>query len=127
MKLIENITTVCKLLDEIEDYTKTLNGRQSECDLKLSDVEHYIENHKLVANERYHVCGKMKDILTERRIVKKDLELSRLYKCNIGKLNNKVNRQFLLSKLNELNKQLESPYKYRVCDEKFFSTKGGDE
>ena len=45
----------------------------------------------------------------------------------IGKLNNKVNRQFLLSKLNELNKQLDTPYKYRICDENFFSTKGGDE
>lgn len=44
MNVIEKITETCDLLDEIDGYFSSIPSKQSEIDMAISDIYHYIEN-----------------------------------------------------------------------------------
>lgn len=75
---------------------------------------HYIENNNLNAPQSCKVIKEIKKIRLERRKIKKDMELSKVYKDNINKLVNKDSRNMLTAKLHKTEKQLETEYQNRI-------------
>jgi len=56
----------------------------------------------------------IKRIRQERRKIKNDMEISKVYKDNINKLINVDSRNILMTKVYKAEKQLESEYQNRV-------------
>lgn len=125
INVIEKITQACVILNEVEEYMSGLNEKQSETDLRLSDLYHLIENGDTEIwgeTDLRNIANEIKKICTTRRKVKIDLSLMRVYQDNIGKLNNKDNRAMMLEKLNKTNKNANEEYRYRIYTEDELNT-----
>lgn len=115
--VIAKITQACELLDEVDEYVKDLDERQSVCDMRLSDMYHLIEDAEVESwskGELRNVTNEIKKICNIRRKVKIDSGLRKLYQDNIGKLNNKDNRAMLLERLHRGYKSYTSDYTFRI-------------
>ena len=113
-EMIDAITTLNKIDDDIDELPK----QQSECDSKLSDLYHILENYKLDATQCCAFVKEMQKVCLERRKVKDNIEIGKVIKNNIAKLNNKDNRQFLINELKVRKKRLNGEYKNRIYTEK---------
>ncbi len=90
----------------------------SQKDMELSDLDHYIENHKLKAYELAKI-GKLRKILREeRREIKDNIEIIETIKKFTDKYNNKLITGDIMQNLKEqetIKKKQENPiYKYRT-------------
>ena len=115
--VIEKITQACKLLNDVDEYLETLPNQQSLSDLCRSDLLHTIENEpednwNLI--NMTNVISEIRRVSKDRRKVKIDMALSKVYQDNIGKLNNIKNREMLLEKLNKAYKSNNGDYTYCV-------------
>lgn len=117
MEIIDEITSIVNTLDEIDEYGSTLNGKLSELDSKEQDLLHYIENHKINILWCYRVVKEIKDVRTERRKVKNDMELISKFNEIKNRITSKENRQFVLTELHKKDKLLNMPYKNRQYSE----------
>lgn len=115
--IITKVNEVSTLLDEIDDYFENLPNLQSNTDLIISDLYHYIEHNKLDAKASYRMIKELKENLLIRREYKEELELLRTLKQHQNKLLQKDNRKMLLSELGKTQKRLKSDYKYRILSE----------
>ena len=92
-----------------------LSNELSIVDSKISDIQHYIENNKLEAFECYRLIREYKKILLERRKIKQDMELSRVFTQEQHKIMSLENRKFLLTSLHKTNNKLQNTvYKNRI-------------
>lgn len=105
-------------------FNRTNNDLQNEYeklsqkDMELSDLDHYIENHKLKAYELAKI-GKLRKILREeRREIKDNIEIIETIKKFTDKYNNKLITGDIMQNLKEqetIKKKQENPiYKYRT-------------
>lgn len=117
MNLIEELKIIIDKLNEIDNYTQTLGDQLSIEDKKTGDLLHYIENNKLSAFECYRLIKEMKDIRTNRRKIKNDMELTKTFDINKNKLLLKENRTFLINELYKRDKQLKTRYVNRYYQE----------
>ncbi|MCI8346610.1 MAG: hypothetical protein HFJ12_01505 [Bacilli bacterium] len=117
MDIIKNLTKSISLLDEIEEEYETIPKIQSELDLRLSDVYHFIEHNHLNTSQRYRIVSLLRDLLEERRKNKTDWELLRTFKNIENKLSQKDNRKMLIAEIRKKEKLINSDYKYRVYTE----------
>ena len=96
-----------------EEYEKLSNK-----DMELSDLDHYIENHKLKAPELAKVGRLRKTLREERREIKNNIEMIEIIKKFTDKYNNKLITGDIIQNLKEqgiLKKKQENPiYKYRT-------------
>lgn len=90
---------------------------QSNNDLIISDLYHYIEHNKLDAKASYRMIKRLRENLLIRREYKEEYELLRVLKQHQNKLLQKENRKMLLSELGKAQKRLKSEYKYRILSE----------
>ena len=92
--------------------------RLSQKDMELSDLDHYIEIHKLKAYELAKVGKLRKTLRQERREIKNNIEMIEIVKKFTDKYNNKLITGDIIQNLKEqdsLKKKQESPrYKYRT-------------
>lgn len=113
--ILDKIVNICSELDDIEEYDNGLSDALSSADSKLSDLYHYIEFNKLKTNQCYRIVHEMRKVLIERRKIKNDIELMKIFNQNENKLLKGSNRPFLLSTMGRINKNLiESQYVNRV-------------
>ena len=96
-----------------EEYEKL-----SKKDMELSDLDHYIEIHKLKAYELAKI-GKLRQILRqERREIKNNIDMMEIIKKFTDKYNNKLITGDIIQNLKDqgtLKKKQENPkYKYRT-------------
>lgn len=117
MDIIEELKLITNKLDELDNYTQTLGDKLSIEDKKTSDLLHYIENNKLSAFECYRLIKEMKNIRTNRRKIKNDIELAKAFEINKNKLMLKDNRIFLINELHKRDKQLKTRYVNRFYQE----------
>ena len=118
MNVLEKIISVAKILDEIDDYSSTLSSSLSIVDSKLCDLLHLIENNKLKTNQCYRIIKEIHNLRLERRKIKNDMELLRIFKENKSKLSSLENRPFLLSDVGKENKrQNNAKYNNRIYTE----------
>lgn len=117
MEIIDRLKDAITVLDEIDTYSDNLTNQQSEIDSKLSDLYHYIEKNNLNAPQ---ACKMIKEIQKQRKIrrkIKEDIELSKVYKNNINRLNTVDNRKFVLAEIHKANNKLNTTYRNRVYTE----------
>lgn len=117
MNIIEELKLITNKLDELDNYIQTLGDKLSIEDKKTSDLLHYIENNKLSAFECYRLIKEMKNIRTNRRKIKNDIELAKAFDINKNKLILKENRIFLINELHKRDKQLKTRYVNRYYQE----------
>ena len=117
MDILTKVAEVTKILDEIDAYFDNLPNLQSNNDLIISDLYHYIEHNKLDAKASYRMIKRLRENLLIRREYKEEYELLRALKQHQNKLLQKENRKMLLSELGKAQKRLKSEYKYRIFSE----------
>lgn len=110
MNVIEEITTIVTLLNELDNYSSGLVNKISELDLKQQDLLHYIENNSLKTNECYRIIRELKKIRENRRKVKNDMDLMSKYNEQKTKLVSTDNRRFLLAEMHKREKILGKIY-----------------
>lgn len=116
--IIKTITDVCKKLDEVDEYIDSLPALHSEMDMRMSDLYHPIESESLTVAQAKRFTDEIQSVCNNRRIIKNDTSIAKVFKDNEGKLLQKGNRQILLSRLNVLAKHKEqTEYSYRVYSE----------
>lgn len=96
-----------------EEYEKL-----SQKDMKLSDLDHYIEIHSLKSYELAKIGKLRKTLREERRQIKNNIEVIEIIKKFTDKYNNKLITGDIIQNLKEqgtLRKKQENPtYKYRT-------------
>ena len=117
MDILDKIVNICNELDAIDAYFDNLPSLQSNNDLIISDLYHYIEHNKLDAKASYRMIKRLRENLLIRREYKEEYELLRVLKQHQNKLLQKENRKMLLSELGKAQKRLKSEYKYRILSE----------
>lgn len=129
MDVLENIKQVVTILSNIEEYQETLSSELSKYDCMTSDLLHYIEDEKLDAIKMCKIVKEIKKIRIDRRKIKRDMELTRVFENNKAKLSNKDNMQFLMSEIIKTNKKMGCKYHNRIYSNDFkeLYIKKGDE
>ena len=119
---IVNVEDLMKyMLNFFDNTPKELSAeydRLSQKDMELSDLDHYLENHKLRAGELAKI-GKLRQILREeRREIKNSIEMLEVIKKFTDKYNNKLITGDIIQNLKEqenlLKKQQNPKYKFRT-------------
>ena len=110
MNVIEEVTTIVTLLNELDNYSSGLVNKISELDLKQQDLLHYIENNSLKTNECYRIIRELKKIRENRRQIKNDMDLMSKYNEQKTKLVSTDNRRFLLAEMHKREKILGKSY-----------------
>lgn len=117
-----NIEDLMKyMLNLFDNIPKDLSAeyeRLSQKDMELSDLDHYIENHKLKSYELAKVGKLRKNLRVERRQIKNNIDMLEIVKRFTDKYNNKLITGDIIQNLKEqekLIKKQENPtYRYRT-------------
>jgi hypothetical protein len=118
MEVEELMKYMLNLFNNIDKQLHEEYEKLSQKDMELSDLDHYIENHKLRAYE-YAKVGKLRQTLRgERRSIKNNIEMIETIKKFTDKYNNKLITGDIIQNLKEQgllkNKQENPSYKYRT-------------
>lgn len=124
--IINQTIQATSILNKLEDYFEGLTNELSNCDKKISDYEHLIENSKLEEINLSLLYKNMQDVFQKRRKIKQDKALSIYFTQNSGKLNQKSNREMFLQGLKTTQKNLLTEYQNRILtsDEILMLTEG---
>lgn len=114
MNIAYELDNSIQILNKVDEYIDTLVEELSNYDKRTTDLLHYIENNNLNAPQSCKIIKEIKKIRQERRKIKNDMELSKVYKDNINKLVNIDSRNMLMTKVHKTEKQLESEYQNRI-------------
>ena len=124
--IVEELKEITSKLDILDTYLDSLGDLQSNVDMKLSDLYHYIENNTLKTNEAYRIVKEIKEQRKLRRKYKQEYELLKTYREDIQRLNSIDNRKFLMTGIYKTQKSLNTKYKNRVyTDEELKIILGG--
>lgn len=99
----EKYKEAIELLNENNNYYGTLLEKQSEYDKKTDYWLHFIEDSSIDAFTAYRIIKEIKKIRKERRLIKNDIEIMKLFKENEGKLCHNDNRNILLNQITKTN------------------------
>ena len=113
MNIVEEVKEVISKLNAIDSYNSSLSQQLSVIDKKQQDILHLIESQKISAFEAYRIIKELRQVRIERRKIKNDMELLRVYDENKNKLSLNENRQFLLHEVCKKEKNLNTEYKYQ--------------
>ena len=112
---VELAARLNSLVEEVKETKSNLCKELSIVDLKISDIQHYIENKKLNGVEGYKTYKLLQDTLKERRAIKNKIaEIDPLYQNLIitNKMENKARE--LKKKVTETQKKNNSSNVYNV-------------
>ena len=114
MNVIEKITQIVEIYNEIDQYESGLGQLLSECDEREQDLLHFIENNKINVLWCYKYTRELKTIREKRRVIKNDMEIIRKFNEHKTKLVSTIeNRKIMLTEIHKREKQLNCPYKNR--------------
>ena len=113
MNIVEEVKEIISKLNAIDSYNSSLPQQLSIIDKKQQDILHLIESQKISAFEAYRIIKELRQVRIERRKIKNDMELLRVYDENKNKLSSNENRQFLLREVCKKEKNLNTEYKYQ--------------
>ena len=118
LDIVDEIRIVTEKLDALDNYFNSMSELESNVDMKLSDLYHYIEFNSLKTNECYRIVKEIKKQREIRRNLKNDYALLSTYKNNHQRLNNENNRKMLMTEMYKTKKEQGKKYKNRVYTEK---------
>ena len=106
------------LFDNIPKELSAEYEKLSQKDMELSDLDHYIESHKLRSYDLAKVGRLRKTLREERREIKNNIDMIEIVKNFTDKYNNKLITGDIIQNLKEqekLRKKQENPiYRYRT-------------
>ncbi len=115
MNIQEKIIETSKILDELDNYNDNLYNQLAIIEDKIIDLLHLIEFNKLNTAQCYRVIRELHNVRCQRRNIKNDIELMRIYKQEQNKLIGLEHRQFLLSDIGKMVKiQKARQYSYKA-------------
>jgi len=115
MDVLKNIKDAIDLLEQNEEYYDGLFEMQSKVDKKIDYWLHYIEFNNVKVTETYKIIKEIKKLRKERRNLKNDIELIKVFKENEGKMQNTSNRKILLTQICKVDsKQRNAKYNYEA-------------
>ena len=114
MDIVNELKIVTEKLDALDSYFNSMGELESNIDMKLSDLYHYIENNSLKTNECYRMIKEIKKQREIRRNLKEDYVLLSAYRNNHQRLNNEANRKMFMTVMYKTKKDLAKQYKNRV-------------
>lgn len=117
MNIVGELKDVTEKLDMLDSYLNSMSELESNVDMKLSDLYHYIEFNTLKTNECYRIVKEIKKQREIRRNLKNDYALLSTYRNNHQRLNNENNRKMLMAEMYKAKKDLNKKYKNRVYTE----------
>ena len=107
MNIVGELKKKKKKLDMLDSYLNSMSELESNVDMKLSDLYHYIEFNTLKTNECYRIVKEIKKQREIRRNLKNDYALLSTYRHNHQRLNNENNRKMLMAEMYKAkNKEL---------------------
>ena len=99
MEVVKTLQEITKKLNEIDTYYDGLTNELSEVDLKIQDLLHYIESHKISILWAYKYIVEMKKWKCEKRRINNDMFVLGKYSEHKNKIISSGNRQFLMAEL----------------------------
>lgn len=118
MSAEELMKYMLELFNGTSEQLKEELDKLSRKDMELSDLDHYIENHKLNAPAHAKVSRLRKTLREERREIKDNIDMIEVIKKFTDKYNNKLITGDIIQNLKEqkaLKVRQENPtYKYRT-------------
>lgn len=107
MSVEDILKLILKFFQETDKRLEELKNKLSVWDIKQQEILHYIENHNLNAAESCKLIKLLKNIRSERRIIKDEMDIIRSVKDTfIDKYKNKFIEKDLIQTIKNL-KQLE--------------------
>ena len=107
MSVEDILKLILKFFQETDKRLEELKNKLSVWDIKQQEILHYIENHNLNAAESCKLIKLLKNIRSERRIIKDEMDVIRSVKDTfIDKYKNKFIEKDLIQTIKNL-KQLE--------------------
>ena len=117
INIIDNITKAISILNKTDKYLDSLYDRLSKCDSLVSDYEHFIENTPVEEVNLQKLYQDMQNNFIIRRDIKNDITINDNYKNLTSRLNNSVNREFLLQNLKNVQSKLGTKYHNRILND----------
>ena len=108
------ICDAINIIDEIDNLIATQSVTNQKIDQEIQDWLHYIENNELTDSESIVVIKKLKELRIERRSLRNEYEIEKVYKDNSSKMMGNNTRGLLKAEIHKIMKQLDSEYKNRV-------------
>lgn len=114
INIIENLVQAVSILNKTDEYLESLDAGLSECDSLISDYEHFIENIDVDKVDLKQLFLDMQSNFEKRRIIKNNITLRDNYKNLSNRLNNSVNREFLIQNMKNSESKLGTKYHNRI-------------
>lgn len=120
--LINSIACITNAETEMFEYCQQLSIIQD----KISDIEHYLEDHPISRNGCINLTNLVQELRIERRQIKQMWELWNVYGIGRDKLKQKDYRERLIMELRKKDKELQTKYKYRQFTEDYLNSLNED-
>lgn len=117
---LDQIKQIVSLLNSIDEKYDSISDRQSVVDSKISDIYHYIENNTMNSKSSYRIVKELKNVLSQRRELKKEQSILQIFQNEKERLKIKNNRSMLLAEVCKEDKGYNKKYNYRIYDEEEF-------
>ena len=115
--LVERLVDIVESVESLADEPKWYYDKVHECDLKIQDLLHLLENGTFKSYEYIRIATHIKKVRMERRIAKENQELTRLFMNSLAQLQSQGSRTMLEDKIYKTYKDINQPYKNRFYTE----------
>ena len=112
----EYLEQFCYLVSGSQKYFSDLHKQQSDVDMELSDLMHYIELFEVKPEEESKILEEIREARGRRRKIKDSTEALKLFQESIGNNTNLIKAQKALKQLESMG---ERKYKPRILPELF--------
>ena len=112
----EYLEQFCYLVSGSQKYFSDLQKQQSDVDMELSDLMHYVELFEVMPEEESKILEAIKDARSRRRKIMDSTEALKLFQDSIGNNANLIKTQKALKLLESMD---ERKYKPRILPELF--------
>lgn len=111
--ITQKIIKIHDELNELDEYFEELPNIQSKKDEEICDLLHYIENNELTPRQSSKMIKLLHQKRLERRNIKNDVEMKRVYNTHKNKIITDTQRPFFLGEIYKKSKELNCEYKNR--------------
>lgn len=112
--IAEKVYKVIDILDEISNIESKLSNTVSQCDMKVQDLLHYLENSHLKVGGYIKLLVELKKVRIERRQAKNDLNIMNEFKKNMLQIQSPKGRETLKNIIKRQEKINNGKYHNRV-------------
>lgn len=113
-ELVEQIINTSQSLNDLDEYLSSISDRQSQNDLYISDLLHFVENYTFTPKQAQKFVNILKEKRIERRKLNCDWEIKKVYDNGRQRFGYENQRDIFMAGIYKKEKELSYPYNYRV-------------